>query len=124
MSSFNFSTHMKDYYRCKERLGSEISEQMLDSISQKELFVAAKKLHLLHKNTVMCGSEIESDVLAEFALFSHLHRFGSAALRWCSRQKAPSSALDKRIFAGVQTSFYSVFMNTAAPSIFPIRRRL
>jgi len=109
MSSFNYSSHVKDYRQYRKRLADQMASQMLDSMSQKEMMVASKKLHMAHKNIVMCDSSKESDVLSEFALFSHLHAFGSIALRWCNKQPAPSNALDECIFAGVRESFYSIF---------------
>jgi len=57
----------------------------------------------------MCDSSEESEILAEFTLFAHLHPFGSIALRWCNSQPAPSNTLDACIFAGVRESFYSIF---------------
>ncbi len=109
MSSFNYSSHVKDYHQCKKRLADQMASQMLDSMSRKEMMRAAKKLHMAHKNIVVCDSSEESNALTEFALFSHLHPFGSIALRWCNRQPAPSNALDQCIFTGVRESFYSIF---------------
>jgi len=109
MPSFDFSAYTKDYRQCRKRLTQQIASPMLDSMSRRELMRSAKKLHMWYKDTVVCGSEEESAVLNEFALFSHLHAFGSIALRWCNKQPAPSSTLDKCIFAGVRASFYSIF---------------
>ncbi len=109
MPPFNFSSHLKDYRQCQKRLGQQISAQMLEIMSRREMMAAAKKLHMAHKGIVMCAGEEESNALTEFALFSHLHPFGSVALRWCNKHKDSSSALDERIMAGIRESFYSVF---------------
>jgi len=108
MSSFDFSSHVREYHQYQSRLGDQISMQMLDTMSDNEMIMAAKKLQMVHKNTLMFDRETETEILIEFALFSHLHAFGSIALRWCS-QHTPANTLDEDIFAGVQASFYSLF---------------
>jgi len=108
MSSFDFSYHVREYHQYQSRLGDQISMKMMETMSDNEMMMAAKKLQMVYKNILMFDRETETEILMEFALFSHLHAFGSIALRWCS-QHTPADTMEACIFAGVQASFYSLF---------------
>lgn len=106
--------NLVDRYDLYKKKGMELNNKLMEKFLDKgRLRKAAEQLGIVKDGVFVFDSDIEPDILMDFALFSY-RTDGRTPVERYQEQVGGADEIEKELLAGLQSSYTSLFKITAA----------